>query len=346
MPKVSVCIPTYNRSAYLRQAIESVQAQTYRDYELLVLDNVSTDGTPQVVAGVKDARVRYFRNERRLSIIASYNRCLELARGQYVALLPDDDLWLPRFLERTVSILDSHPRVGFAHTALYVMDDRGKKQKLSRKWKTDRIFPEAELPQRFLRGGYPQFYVCTLIMRRECYEEVGLLDERLTLAYDWELMFRISLHYGSAYVAEPLACFRLHESSEGMRLLASESPVFYFQKNEEVMARVADRIEALEGERRRRLKHDLLRCQAYFHLVHQGWLYWTRAEFRQARREVADAIAMYPWIILQKPHTIAAILVTSLLGQRITTRLDRLRGWYTDLLYYRPVEKIDGRSQG
>ncbi|HEX2037869.1 MAG TPA: glycosyltransferase family 2 protein, partial [Chloroflexota bacterium] len=87
---MSVCISTYNRSRYLRRAIESVLGQTFGDFELIVSDDRSPDDTAEVVAQYRDPRLRYHRNAENLGLVGNYNRCLELARGQYIGIFDDD----------------------------------------------------------------------------------------------------------------------------------------------------------------------------------------------------------------------------------------------------------------
>jgi glycosyltransferase involved in cell wall biosynthesis len=94
-PRVTIALATYNRAGYLHQAIESCLAQTFTDFELLVCDNASQDGTEAAVASFDDARVRYLRNGQNLGMVGNWNRCLTEARGELIANLCDDDLMLP-----------------------------------------------------------------------------------------------------------------------------------------------------------------------------------------------------------------------------------------------------------
>jgi glycosyltransferase involved in cell wall biosynthesis len=112
-PKVSVCMPVYNRPEYVAEAIESVLQQTFTDFELIITDNCSTDNTPEVIKSyaAKDNRVKYFRNERNLGVCSSGNRAMLLSRGEYIKQLFSDDKLSPRHLEVFVEVLDNHPKV-------------------------------------------------------------------------------------------------------------------------------------------------------------------------------------------------------------------------------------------
>lgn len=123
-PRVSVIIPTYNRPEYLRQAVESVLAQTYVDFEVIVVDDGSTDNTAEVMATFDDRRVHYiFQQNAKLS--AARNRGMKAARGEFIALLDDDDLFLPHKLAAQVTFLDSHPEVGLVAGGTQVITAEG-----------------------------------------------------------------------------------------------------------------------------------------------------------------------------------------------------------------------------
>ena len=106
-PKLTVAIPTYRGAQFLGAAMASVLAQTFRDFELLVINDNSPDDTEAVVRGFNDPRVRYVRNPTNLGPQGNWNRCLDMARGQYFKLLPHDDLLMPTCLARQVSALDA-----------------------------------------------------------------------------------------------------------------------------------------------------------------------------------------------------------------------------------------------
>lgn len=115
-PKVSVCIPVYNRPDYVAEAIESVLQQTFTDFELIITDNCSTDNTPEVIKNyaAKDKRVKYYRNQYNIGICSNINRVMLLSSGEYIKPLFSDDKLLPRCLELFVDALDNHPKVSLA----------------------------------------------------------------------------------------------------------------------------------------------------------------------------------------------------------------------------------------
>ena len=120
-PLVSICIPTYNRAGMIGKAIESALGQTYRNIEVIVVDNASTDNTGVVVAGYSDQRFRYVKNDRNLGLFGNFNRCIELAKGKYLHILHSDDYIDPHFTEVCIDFFRKHPSVVMTSTNAYVI---------------------------------------------------------------------------------------------------------------------------------------------------------------------------------------------------------------------------------
>ncbi|MCE5276571.1 MAG: glycosyltransferase family 2 protein [Planctomycetaceae bacterium] len=127
LPRVSVCIPVYNGEAFLSQAIESVLAQTFTDFELIISDNASTDGTADLCRryAAADRRIQYSRNSVNVGGPENYNRLFHMARGRYIKWLADDDLCAPEFLQQCVDVLDSQPHVILCYPSTKVIGAHG-----------------------------------------------------------------------------------------------------------------------------------------------------------------------------------------------------------------------------
>src|SRR5687768_7682840 len=111
-PKVSILIPTFNYGRYLDEAIQSALQQTFRDFELIIVDNNSTDNTKEMISQyLSDERIRYYRNETNIGLVNNFNRCLELATAPYIKFLLADDILHPELLEMFVQILDEYETV-------------------------------------------------------------------------------------------------------------------------------------------------------------------------------------------------------------------------------------------
>lgn len=210
IPKISVCIPTYNRAGYLSQCLASILDQTFQNFEVIVSDNCSTDATGETVRAFGDARVRYVRNDSNIGAFRNMNRCLDMACGDYVCILHDDDLYAPRFLEREAEMLDRHPSAGFVHCSVYEIDAAGTRRRLVRAFSQDCLVESKREFVRYL-GGHN---VCcsTVMVRRDLYRRVGAFDTDL-LCSDWLMWLQFSLMADVAYVAEPLASMRVHKTT-------------------------------------------------------------------------------------------------------------------------------------
>lgn len=127
-PRVSILLPTYNGARFIARAVENAKKQTFRDFELLVIDDGSTDATPEIIKKLsqRDVRIRYIRNEKNLGIQRALNRGLREALGEYIARLDDDDVWLDEEkLKSQVEFLDSHPDYVLLGTGAIVVDEAG-----------------------------------------------------------------------------------------------------------------------------------------------------------------------------------------------------------------------------
>ncbi len=124
-PRITVLMPVYNGSTYIAVAIESVLAQTYQDFELLVINDGSTDDSALIVKSYDDPRVRLINNEQNLGLITTLNRGVKLAKGQYLARMDQDDISLPDRLEKQIKYMEAHPEVAVLGSWAYTIDAKG-----------------------------------------------------------------------------------------------------------------------------------------------------------------------------------------------------------------------------
>jgi len=127
-PRISICVPVYNGEAFLSQALDSILAQTYRDYELLISDNASTDSTAEICRhyAARDPRIQYSRNAVNIGANPNFNRLIQLARAPYFKLANADDLCAPELLARCVTVLDRHPEVVLCYARTRLIDATGR----------------------------------------------------------------------------------------------------------------------------------------------------------------------------------------------------------------------------
>jgi glycosyltransferase involved in cell wall biosynthesis len=312
-PHVSVVIPTFNRSAYLRQAIKSVLAQTYSNFELVVSDNASTDDTPVMVTGWPDRRIRYFRNDRNVGMTPNWNAGIRHAKGGHVALLEDDNWWHPEYLARTVDTLDRQPDVAFVHTALYLTDAKGKVIRVLRRWGSDRICSKrAELID-LMRGN--KIYLSTVLARRSIIESLGLFDEAIPFTPDWDMWLRFYTVYNGAYLAEPAVYYRQHEANFTRQFLAQPSALF--EDHRYVIERSVQRIVKIYGVSfARRVRKSAYRFLADM-LVWRARERYLEGKFGRARQEAALALQCDLNVALRFPVWLVSIALAGFEAPRI-----------------------------
>jgi glycosyltransferase involved in cell wall biosynthesis len=206
-PLVSVFIPVYNAEPFVAQAIESVLAQTYQHYELIVVNDGSTDGTAEVIARYQDHhRVRIHHNPTNLGMAPNWNVGLRLAQGDLVAKLDADDFYEPNFLEEIVPVFQKHPAVGLVFSGVNLIhgNDRITQE---RRYLTSWVGSGRKFLRQLLQACVIRSP--TVCVRRVCYEYLGGFLPEMKLHADWEMWVRIAAHYDVGYIAKHLALYRL-----------------------------------------------------------------------------------------------------------------------------------------
>jgi len=205
---VSAIMPAYNAERFINQAIQSVLSQTYADWELIVVDDGSTDGTAAIVSRFTDPRIRCIHQENQ-GLAGARNTGIRAAQGTYLAFIDSDDEWLPTFLERCLARLQPDAHLAAVHTLNYHIDQNGVRLPQI----GDGTVPPKALHARLLEGGF--FPPCTVVVRTQVVLEVGLFDTDLQGqgTEDWDLWLRIARHYRMDGIDEPLVNYRVYPGS-------------------------------------------------------------------------------------------------------------------------------------
>ena len=212
-PRVSVCIPTYRGEKTIAATIDSVLAQSYADFELLVIDDGSPDATQAIVEGIADPRLVYVRNDRNLGPQGNWNRCLELARGDYVKVLPHDDLLRPDCLAQQVRVLDadSDQRIALVFCARDVIGPHGRA--IARRGypgQAEGRLDGQEVIRRCVRRGTNLIgEPGAVLFRRSLAKRIGPFDATNPYVIDLDYWFRLLAHGTAYYLPERLAAFRV-----------------------------------------------------------------------------------------------------------------------------------------
>ena len=198
MVKVSVIIPVFNGEKYIREAIDSVLNQTFKDFEVIVIDDGSKDNTLSIIKEYK-SKIRWKSQENRGQASAT-NEGIKMAEGEYIAYLDADDVCMPERLEVEAEYLDDHLDVGLVYSSYCQMNSVGEVERVVK-----------ALPHNnFLLLQKDYIARSSVVHRKNCLDEVGLFDESITGDDDWDMWIRISEKFGIGYVERPLVKYRVH----------------------------------------------------------------------------------------------------------------------------------------
>lgn len=218
-PLVSMLVICYNQARFVVETLESAKAQTYKNTELIIADDCSTDDSVAVIErwlSEKKIQCTFIRHEKNQGVCKTLNEALSHASGKYISMIASDDLWLPDKIESQVAIMESQPEsVGVLYSDTFLMDENGRDlpKTFHERWNLPENSQgqvlDALLKNNFIPG-------LTSFIRRDCYRTVGRYDEDLPWE-DWDMWLRIARHYTFAYSAQPSAKYRIHPSSVSRR---------------------------------------------------------------------------------------------------------------------------------
>ncbi len=304
-PAISVVIPTYNRAHLLPRAIQSVLSQGFAEFELIVVDDNSTDDTPQVIETFSDPRLIYMRQARNGGAAAARNMGIRRARGQYVAFLDDDDEYLPPFLAETHRAFSlAPPSVGLSWCGIrsVEMTPTGEKNRGERLWQP----AYASREQAYLAFLHSRRIGtnCGVTVRRACFETVGLFDEALPKAEDTDFLTRLVRQFD--FVVIPRMLVKVHRHT-GPKLTVYDHHMaaayeHILQKN----------LPTLQG-------HPSLWAALHYKT---GWLYYHAGNKARGRHFMRQALARRPFRL----KAWLALLMFELFGSQAPRLHRRLSG--------------------
>ncbi|HEU4463878.1 MAG TPA: glycosyltransferase [Gemmatimonadota bacterium] len=308
MPLISVIVPAFNAESSILETVASVRRQTCRDFEILVIDDGSTDGTLAALAGVRDDRLRLLSFENG-GLSAARNRGIEHSRGEFLAFIDADDLWAPEKLESQLDALRRRPDAGIAYSWTAFVDDGGR-------------FLFAKEPQHFEGDVYADLlrecFIASgsnVMIRRRCVDSVGPFDVSLRSAEDWEYWLRVAARWPFVVVPRYQVLYRLSTrsmSSEVGTIEAASVAVL-----ERGIAAAPPGVECRREECLANLKQYV------------AFLCLTRAAgpdvVAQAGRRLWEAIRLYPRTLLRSKtrRLIGAWLILRLVPRRAAPRVVR-----------------------
>jgi len=221
IPRISVCIPTFNHAHFLKHAIESVLVQTFDNFELIIIDNCSSDNTRELVAEYvsSDRRVAYFCNETNVGPRENLNRCLKHASGEYVKILCADDLLEPTCLAESLRALEADPKVVLAATARLLVDEQLRPLRVAGYTDKNQVLDGRAMIRYTLFNGNYIGEPSAVLFRREVAERG--FDTSYSLLIDVEMWLHILEKGNLAYIGAPLCRFRYHGAQETNKVIGS-----------------------------------------------------------------------------------------------------------------------------
>jgi len=214
-PTVSIVVTTFNRVDFLSETIDSILGQTYTDFEIIIVDNMSKDGTEEYVTSLGDPRIRYYRNANKGIIAVNRNLGIQMSRGKYIALCDDDDLWVTDKLHKQISIMETKPDVALCYTNAESFDGGRVVDKAMVKHAIKRNYFFCLLRSNYIPNS-------SVLIRSNVFQKLGLLNVDSSIFEDYEMWLRIAKEFPIYGIEDALIRYRLHANNmAGSRSMAT-----------------------------------------------------------------------------------------------------------------------------
>lgn len=328
-PKVSVFIPTYNYGAFLDEAIQSILGQTFTDYELIIVDNCSTDNTEELVQKyLTDPRVSYYKNETNVGLVGNWNRCLELVRGEYLKMLCADDRLHPQLLEKFVRVMDENPQVAIVGSHCEAFGD----------YSFCRVSPFVGLVtgnyvRQLLLGDVNVLRNPTVTMfRNKDAKKAGKFHMQLKKLADREYYMRL-LNLGDCYVVpDSLSYVRQHTQRESAKIkVLKYNPIFENYAFIESVKKYSREKDPLLPQINAMMRQRAVRCAAVMYQVLPGFY---KEDNRRALKAAYQIGSSNNVVLAPIPHYLQWKFVKKLFTRE------------KPVDYYKEVYRITSEQQG
>lgn len=292
MPKISVIIPAYNAMAYLPETLSSVLQQTYKNFEVIIINDGSTDEIESWFVSVVDPRVCIY-SQSNQGLAAARNSGIAQAQGEYLAFLDADDLWESTKLEKQLKVFEGDSEVGLVYTWVAYIDENGSS--------TGRVFKHTDEGNVWPKLTQHNIVECgsVAMVRSSCFETCGVFDQNLrSFAEDWDMWLRIASCYPVKVVQEPLVYYRQHSSSASKNWAAMEES--FQMVLEKAFASASPEFSHLKA---RSYGFSNL-CLAWKPLQSKVKDYRKAIHFRQ------QALKHYPWIYFSREYLRLSVAIS------------------------------------
>lgn len=282
-PVISVVVPTYNAQATLLETIDSIRRQTFSDFELIVIDDGSTDDTLRRLQGVHDPRLRVFRYPN-AGLAEARNRGIDRSRGEFISFIDADDLWTPDKLALQLDALRRHPEAALAYSWTAFIDRKG-----SYLFAKEPCHFEGDVHADLLRSCFVASG-SNILVRRSCVEAVGSFDTALGAAQDWDFCLRVAARSSFVVVPHYQVLYRIWEGAMSANAERCEQACLT------ICDRAFSRVSDVRGRRRRESLSNVKQYVAFLYLTRQAGLHFRR----EAGRRLAQSIYLHPQTLLTR----------------------------------------------
>lgn len=314
-PLVSVIIPTYNSAKYIKETLDSVFNQTYKNIEVIVVDDGSVDNTREILEKY-NSKIKYIYQGNK-GPSAARNRGIKEARGSYIAFLDSDDLWLPEKLEKHTSLFMKNLSLKLTYCAGYYEDEKGSILKTFSLEKYSQQKLIEILVTRNCIGSASR-----VIVDKECFDKVGLFDERLEVAEDWDMWLRICRKFEFRCINKPLVKIRVHKGSQS----------YFGDKNLKNELKFLNKIFSDKSLKRK----WILKRKAYGYRYYSAAIaYRENGEREKVRECILKSFHLFPLGFFNKSHL--ALVVYAIFGNRGFKRLQRTINYFRKDIRYNDV---------
>jgi len=293
MPKVSVIMPVYNAQDFIGGAIESVLNQTYSDWELICVDDGSTDGSKNVICSFNNNKIRCIFQEHSGKPSCARNTGIKNSQGEYIAFLDSDDIYRSDSLSKRIEYFQTHPNAVFVYSDCEVIDDKNRMISDSMiSWSGKKAYEGHCFKELFVGIFIPTMGV---MLKRSILDKVGLFNEKLIGCEDYELWLRISYYFPLNYLSQTMAKCKIRNGSLTTNSLMMDESFFNCLKF----------ILNLFSDCYNFIGKEIVKRRMYNLSIDVAFQYLHRGEWRRARQWLKEA-----WYWGRKPKTLIQILIT------------------------------------
>ena len=244
-PKISVLIPAYNHEKYLKETIDSVLNQTFTNFELLIYDDCSTDSSAQIIKSYTDERITAVFAKKNGETVAALNKLVDMATGEYIAVLGSDDVWLPEKLQQQLDILESNPKIAASFTRAEIVDEN------SNIITEDNVFPldifdyenkdKSKMLFDFFMSGN---HLChsSVLIRTSVHREIGLYNPLYRQLHDLDLWIRVLLKYNIHISDSKLLKYRIVQNYNNVSAAVESNNIRLFNEAKSIMLQLFNNI--------------------------------------------------------------------------------------------------------